>query len=202
MAGDDDGGVGQGEEGGADGAEEGGAVATGQVGATDGAGEESVAGEEKIFVRQVEADAALSVARGVEDGAGEAGAVEFRVDADGDDAAVFEGVVGLRDLRGGDAEPSSLEAHHLDQREIARVVEDGRAGERLEAGGAGDMVDVGVSDEDLGEGEFVAGQDGDDTGDVVAGIDYDGLARDLIAEDGAVALQHADGEDLMDHERG
>jgi hypothetical protein len=38
-----------------------------------------------------------------------------------------------------------------------------------------------------------------DPRDIVAGIDHDGLARELVAEDGAVALQQADGKDLVNH---
>ena len=40
---------------------------------------------------------------------------------------------------------------------------------------------------------------GQDAADVVAGIDHDGLAGGLVAEDGAVALERTDGEDFMDH---
>ena len=106
---------------------------------------------------------------------------------------------GLGDLGGGDAEPAGLDVHHLDQRQVARVVEDGRAGELLEAVGSGDVVDVGVGDEDLLDGEVVLGEEGDDAGDVVAGIDDDGFAGGFVAEDGAVALEGADGEDFVDH---
>ena len=63
------------------------------------------------------------------------------------------------------------------------------------------MVDVGVGDEDLRDAEIVALKDGEDTGDVVAGVNDDGLAGALVTEDGAVALQQADGKDLMDHMR-
>jgi len=62
-----------------------------------------------------------------------------------------------------------------------------------------EVVDVGVGDDDLFEGELVAGEGGDDAGDVVAGIDDDGLACDIIPENRAVALQHSDGQNLVDH---
>jgi hypothetical protein len=52
---------------------------------------------------------------------------------------------------------------------------------------------------DLLDGEVVLVEDGDDAGDLVAGVDDDGFERGLVAEDGAVALQGADGEDFMDH---
>ena len=61
------------------------------------------------------------------------------------------------------------------------------------------MVDVGVGDDDLLEGELVAGKGGDDAGDVVAGIDDDRLVGGFVSEDGAVALERADYEDFVDH---
>ena len=140
---------------------------------------------------EVETDAAFGVAGGVEDGAGEAG--------DGDEFAIFEGVVGGGDGGGGDAEPAGLNVHHFDQREIVLVVEDGSAGELLEAMGARDVVDVRVGDDDFFDGEAVGGEDGDDARNVVAGVNYDGFVGGLISEDRAVALQRADGEDLVDH---
>ena len=86
MAWDDDDVVRKGEEAVVDGGDELAGVAAGEVGATYGAGEEGVAGEEEGLVGKIEADAALGVAGGVEDGAAEAG--------DGDKLAVVEGVVG------------------------------------------------------------------------------------------------------------
>ena len=122
-----------------------------------------------------------------------------REPCDLDDAALVQAVVGRQDLGGGHAQPAGLDVHHLDQRKVARVVEDGGAGEALQARGAGDVVDVGVGDEDLLDGELVALQDGHDARDVIAGIDDDGFAGGLVTEDGAVALQRADGEDFVDH---
>ena len=181
-----------------DGAEKHGAVAPGEIGAADGAGEEGVAGEEEVLGGEVEADAALGVAGGEEDVAGE-GWWPVVDGSDGDDAAVLEGVVGRVDFGGVHAQPAGLHVHHFDQRKVARVIEDGGAGDLLEAGGSGDVIDMRVGDEDLLDGEFVAGKDGEDAGDVVAGIDDDGFVRRFIAQDGAVALQHADGEDFVDH---
>ena len=43
------------------------------------------------------------------------------------------------------------------------------------------------------------GEEGDDAGDVVAGIDDDGFVGGLVAEDGAVALEGTDGEDFVNH---
>ena len=131
------------------------------------------------------------MAGGVEDGASEAG--------DGDEFAVVEGIVGVGDDGGGDAEPAGLNVHHFDQWQVALVVEHGGAGELFEAVGAGDVVDVGVGDDDLLDGEVVFGEEGEDAGDVVAGVDDDGLAGGLVAEDGAVELEGAYGEGFEDH---
>ena len=140
---------------------------------------------------EVETDAAFGVAGGMEDGAREAG--------DGDEFAVLEGVVGGGDGGGGDAKPAGLNVHHFDQREIVLVVEDGSAGELLEAMGAGDVVDVGVGDDDFFDGEAVGGEDGDDARNVVAWVNDNGFVGGLVSKDGAVALQRTDGEDLVDH---
>jgi hypothetical protein len=193
VAGDDCDVVGQCEQAGVDGVEEFAGVAAGKVGAADGAREEGVSGEEEGLLGKVEADAAFCVAGSVEDGSGEAG--------DGDDFAVVEGVVGRGDFGGGDAEPAGLDGHDFDLSDVVLVVEDGGAGELLEAEGAGDVVDVGVGDDDLLDGELVLLEEGDDAGDVGAGIDDDGFVGGLVTEDGAVALEWANGEDFVDHAR-
>ena len=61
------------------------------------------------------------------------------------------------------------------------------------------MVDVGVGDENLLELEAELGEAALDAGDLVAGIDDDGLAGLFVAEDGAVAGERADGEGFEDH---
>ena len=82
-----------------------------------------------------------------------------------------------------------------------RVVEDGRSGECFQAGCSGDVVDMRVGDEDLRNAQIVPLEDGEDAGDVVAGVNDDGLAGALISQNGAIALQQTDGQDLMDHMR-
>ena len=62
------------------------------------------------------------------------------------------------------------------------------------------MVDVGVGDEDLLELEAEGVEAAGDAADFVAGIDDDGLAGFLVAQDGAVALERADGEGFEDHD--
>ena len=131
------------------------------------------------------------MARGVEDDAVETD--------DADREVVGEVSVGWGDFRGGDAEPAGLDIHHFDQGQIKLVVEDGCSGEAFELLGSGDVVDVGVCDDDLLEGELVACEGGDDAGDVVAGIDDDGLVGGFVAENGAVAAERANYEDFVDH---
>jgi hypothetical protein len=80
------------------------------------------------------------------------------------------------------------------------VIEDGCCSELLETVGSCDVVDVGVGDDDLFDGEVVFSEEGEDAGDVVAGIDDDGFMGDLVAEDGAVALERADGDGFEDHD--
>ncbi len=199
VAGEDAGFVGEGEEAGVDGMEEGADVAAGEVGAADRVGEEGVSGEEELVLGKVEAEGAGRVSGGEEDGSGEAGAAELRGGADDDAAPVGGAEVGRGDVGGGNAEPAGLEVHHADEREVELVVEDGRAGEGLEMFGAGDVIDVGVGDDDLFDGEGVLGEHGEDAAEVRAGVDDDGLLGGFVAEDGAVALERADGEDFVDH---
>ena len=159
--------VGEGEDTLVNGGEELAGVAPREVGATDGASEEGVSGEEDGLIGEVKADAAFGVAWSVKDGASDAG--------DGNEFAVLEGVVWSMDGGGRDAEPACLDVHHFDQGQVVFVVEDWCAGEFLEAVGPGDVVDVGVGDDDLLDGEVVLGKQGHDAGDLVAGIDDDDL---------------------------
>jgi hypothetical protein len=191
--------VGEGEETLVDGGEEFVGIASGEIGAAHGAGEEGVSGEEEGLVGEVEADGALGVTGGVEDGAGEACPVEFGVGSYGDEFAVVEGVVGVSDDGGGDAEPAGLNVHHFDQGQVLPVIEDGGAGELLEAVSAGDVVDVGVGDDDLLDGEGVLVEQGENAGYVVAGVYDDGFAGGFVGEDGAIALKGADGDGFEDH---
>jgi hypothetical protein len=62
------------------------------------------------------------------------------------------------------------------------------------------VVDVGMSDDDLLDGESVLAHSLKDILDVVTGIDDDSLVRMLVTNDGAVTAEDADGKDLVDHE--
>ena len=74
-----------------------------------------------------------------------------------------------------------------------------RSGCQLEFLRAADVIDVGVGDHDGGHGESVPRQDFQDAVNFVAGIHHHGLARGFVAENGAIALQHAYRKDLVDH---
>jgi hypothetical protein len=167
------------------------AVAAGQVSAADGASEEGVSSEEEIFRREVEADAAFSMAGSVEDAGSVAG------DADG--GSVFEGGVGGKDFGRGDSDPGGLLVHDVKLGQVVLVEEDGSAGGFFETGGAADVVDVGVGDDDLLQSELMVREAGEDLRDVVTGVDDHGFARGGVAEDGAVALEGTDGEGFADH---
>ena len=62
------------------------------------------------------------------------------------------------------------------------------------------MVDVGVGDDDLLDGEAVLLERADDAGDLVAWVDDDGFAGGFVTQDGTVALKETDGEDFVDHD--
>ena len=165
-------------------------VTAGQVGASDAAGEERVAGDEQLHGREVEANAALGVAGRVQD----CGRVAVEADAH----AVGEAGVRWRGLGSGGTEPGGLLFHHGEQRQVIFIEQDGRAGEALETQRSADVVNVGVRDEDLGQLEAELGEAAMDAADLFSGIDDDGFVGCRVAQDGAVALQRTDREGFED----
>ena len=129
----------------------------------------------------MEADRALGVAGSVQD--------LGRVAVEANDLAVGEAFVGRGGFGCVNAEPGCLSSHHLQQRQVVFVEENGSAGKALELERSTDVVNVGVCDENLLELEAEGCQAAVDAGDFVAGIDDDGLAGVLVAQDGAVALR-------------
>lgn len=163
-----------------------------QIGAADASGEKRVSGEKAgsghkdgagIF-RQVEADAAGRVARGM-DYAGLKRAPTKRV-------ALFQELVNVGDFRRCNAEERGLHLHSLIQRKIVAMHEDGRAGVLMELAEAADVVDVSVRADDGFDGQPMTTEELEDARDFVARIDDQCFARDGIADDGAIALQHTD----------
>lgn len=174
-----------------DGAEDLAAVSAGKVGASNAAAEEGVAGDERVEGRRVEADAALGVAGSVED-------VKFG-GADEERIAVFGRSVDCDGFGFCHAEPRGLNGEHGLKFDIVEVHVDGGAGRSFEFLRAADVIDVGVGDDDGFDCQRVLTEDVEDPGDVVAGVDDHGFARLLIAEDGAIALERAHRQDLVDH---
>lgn len=99
-------------------------VAAGQVGSSDAAGKEGVAGEDHIQGFEMKADGALGVAGRMQD--------LRRVIVEADAAAIGEGFVGRSGLRGRNADPRGLFGHHLQEGKIVFVEENGGAGKGLE----------------------------------------------------------------------
>lgn len=186
MAGDDQCVLRQGHKAGVNGAEQRLAVATGQVGAADGAGEEGVAGEEQFLLWEKKADAAGGVAGGVNDLRFEPG------DAGGE--AVFGALIERDFLWRGYAEPAGLHIEHVDQWQVLLMEKDRRAGDTFELRSPANVVDMRVRDDDLFQGEVVAREPRENGGDLVAGIDHDGLFTLQVCQDGAVAAERANGE--------
>ncbi len=192
VAGEDMGFIGEGQQTGVDRVDDLAGVAAGQVGAADASGKKRIAGDEHLERGKVEADRALGMAGGVEDLGG--------VTIEAHELAVGERGIGRGGFRGWHAEPCGLGGHHFEQGQIAFVEEYGRAREALELERSAYVVDVGVGDENLLELEVEFGEAALDAGDFVAGIDNDGFAGFLVAEDGAVAGERADGEGFQDHD--
>src|ERR1019366_4284715 len=96
-------------------------------------------------------------------------------------------------------EPAGLHVEHVLEFAVLQVHIYRGAGGQFELLRAADVIDVGVRDYDGGDREAVPGQHFQDAADLVAGIDHHGPVRGFVAENGAVALQHADGKNLVDH---
>jgi len=165
--------------------------AAGEIGAADGAGEEGVAGDEFLLSGEIKADAAFGMAGGVEDLGGErSGSDGFS----GGDAAVDFDFAGRTH-----ADPDGLHIEHFQKSIVILVEQDWSAGGGAELHGSAHVVDVSVGDDDLFDLQVVLADEGEDVFDVVAGVDDHGFVGGLVADDGAVALQRADGEDFVDH---
>jgi len=191
VAGDDYGFIGQGQHGLVQRAHDLLHGAAGQVGAADGAGEQRVAGDQFLLRSEIQADAAFGVAGGVQD----LGGVRSGSDGvSGRDAAINFDFAGR-----GHSAPERLDVEHFEQGVVVLVEQDGRAGGGAEFHGSADVVNVGVGDDDLFDLEIVLADEGEDVVDVVARINDHGFAGGLVADDGAVAVQRADGEDFVDH---
>src|SRR5260370_2352241 len=101
--------------------------------------------------------------------------------------------------RGSHGEPRSLYVEHFQQRIVILIEQDWGASLRAQFHRSAYVVDVGVGDDYLFYYQVVLADDGENILNIVARIDDHGFARGLIADDGAVTLQRANGKDLVDH---
>ncbi len=163
----------------------------GQVGASDGAGEESVAGDQFLVGGKIEADAAFRVSGRVQD----AGAERAR----GDGFSALDILIDNDRARWGHADPVGLLVEHFQQSIVILVQQDGRSRGRAQLHGSADVVDVGMGDHDLLDLQIVLADDGQHVVNIVAGIDHHGFARCVVADDRAIALQRAHLDDFVDH---
>jgi hypothetical protein len=172
-----------------------------QIGAANAACEECVAGIELWLskdnlpgcFREEKANAAGSVTGSVQD----LGVVAAPLEG----VAVFQKLIDSGEFGRLHAEKSGLDLHGVIQGEIIVVHHDRRAGVLMEPGNAADMIDVGVSTDDRLDRELVAAQKAEDAFDFVARINDDSFPCFGIADDGAVALEHANWDFDVDHLR-
>src|ERR1700737_3142458 len=123
----------------------------GKVGASDGAGKQRVAGDELVLRREVKADAAFGMSRGMK----HIGAERARSDRVGAANALVD-----FDLAGsGHADPGSLHVQHFEQSKVVLVEQNGGAGGGAQLHGSAHVIDVSVSDDDLLEFEIMLGED-------------------------------------------
>src|ERR1700674_1370771 len=136
----------------------------------------------------MEADRSLGVSWGVKNLGGKS--------IEPDREAVSKVGVRWRHLRGGSANPSRLLIHHLEERQVILIQQDRRTGEAFEADCAANVIDMSMGNEDLLQFEAKCSETPMDANDVIAGVDNDRFTGFFVTEQGAVALQGADGEGL------
>jgi hypothetical protein len=142
---------------------------------------------------QEKANAAGSVAGSVED----VGMVAAPLEG----VAIFQEVIDGGEFWRAHAEKRGLNFHGVVEREIVVVHHDGGASVLMELGEAADVIDVSMSADNSFDGEFVTAEKAKDAFDFVTGIDHNGFMSFGITDDGAVALQGADGDFDVDHLR-
>jgi len=191
MAGNYDGLIGQGQNAVAQRAHDFLEGSPGQIGASDASREQRVAGDQQFLRGKIEADAAFGVSGSMEN-------VRRQI-ACPQRFAISNTRFDCDFARRGDADPRCLYVEHLQQRVVILIEQDWRASLRAQLHGSADVVDVGVGYDDLLHVKLVLADDGKNVFNVIARIDDHGFARGLVADDRAVTLQRADGQDLVDH---
>jgi len=109
--------------------------------------------------------------------------------------------VNIDEFGGRHAEECCLDFHAAVEGEIVAVHHDGSAGVLVKLSEAADVINVRVGADDGFDFETVAANEAKNAFDFVAGIDDDALLGAGIADDGTVALQHADGNLEVNHLR-
>src|SRR5438270_9034950 len=191
MAWNDDGLIGQDEDAVAQGAHDFLKRSSGEIGAANASREQGVACDQQFFRGKIEADAALGMAGSMENVRRQAARPQRFAICD----TRFDGDFARR----GDADPRGLCVEHFRQRIVILIEQDWGARLRAQLHRSAYVIDVGVGDDDLLYYQVVLADDGENVFNVVTRIDNHGFVRGLIADDGAVTLQRADGQDLVDH---
>ena len=191
MARDDDRLVGQGEDAAMQGFQNLLKRSSRQIGPANAAREQRVAGNQQFLRGEIQADAALGMAGGVQNIRGQASGAQALV--------VVEAGVDLDPPGRGHAEPRCLHVEHLQQRIVVLIKQDGSARLRPQFHRPANMIDVGMGDDDLFHLQLVPPDDREDVFDIVARIDDHRFARGFIADDRTIALQRADGKDFVNH---
>jgi hypothetical protein len=162
-----------------------------QIGAANAASKKRVArkkarsryGDGARVLRQIEAYTAGRVSGSVHD-VGLERAPTQRV-------ALFQKLIHVRDFRRGDTEECCLHFHPLIEGKIVAMHKDGGTGVLAKFAKAADVIDVSVRADDGFDGESMAAEKFEDTGDFVAGIDHKRFSADWVSDDRAIALQHS-----------
>jgi len=173
-----------------------------EVGASNAAGEESVAckkprhryGYAAHIFRKVKAYASRSMTGRMHDAGLERAPTE-RV-------ALFQKLVHIGDFRRRDAEESGLHIHPLIERKVIAMHQNGSAGVLPKLAEAADVINVGMRADDGFNGQAVAAEKFEDAGDFVAGVDDESFAAGRVADDGAITLQHSYGNGDVDEALG
>ena len=104
----------------------------------------------------------------------------------------------LHDLGRRNAEPLGLHVEAAVKSKIGFVDQHRRAGGAMKCGETADVIDVRVRADDREDLQPMAAENLEDAFDIIARVHDDGLAGGGIAQDRAVALQHADGNHFVD----
>jgi hypothetical protein len=91
----------------------------------------------------------------------------------------------------GDADPFSLLFHEFKERDVVLVEKNRSAGLLGEQFGTGDMVEVGMGDNNLPQFETACTKEAENLDEVATGIDDGGVVSLYVIEDGAIALEWA-----------